>query len=98
MSLLESKIDTSRNDEKALELVNKESFVHDGRFSVSVRLSKLTNGLSNNLFSAQKRLMSLQKRATGDDALLEFIKVSFIEMQENAYIEKVRAVVSDNAV
>ena len=98
MSLLESKIDTLRNDKKALELVNKESFVHDGRFVVPVPLSKLTNGLSNNMFSVQKRLMSLQKRATGYDAVLEFIKVSFNEMQENGYIEKVQAVVSDNAV
>ena len=34
----------------------------------------------------------------GYDALLEFIKVSFIEMQENVYIEKVQAGVSDNPV
>ena len=42
--------------------------------------------------------MSLQKRAMGDDALLEFIKVSFIKIQENAYIEKMQAGVSDNPV
>ena len=42
--------------------------------------------------------MSLRKRAMGDDTLLEFIKVSFIELQKNAYIEKVQAGVSDNPV
>ena len=31
------------------------------------------------------------KKAMGDDALIEFIKASFIEMQENAYIEKVQS-------
>ena len=98
MSLSESKIDMSRNDKKALELVNKESFVHNVRFVVPVPLTRLTNDLPNNMFSAQKRLMSLRKRAMGDDALLEFIKVSFIEMQENAYIEKVQSGVSDNSV
>ena len=36
MFLSESKIDMSRNDKKARELVNKESFVHDGRFVVPV--------------------------------------------------------------
>ena len=98
VSLLESKIDMSHNNKKARELVNKESFVHDSRFVVPVPLSRLTNDLPNNMFSAKKRLMSLRKRAMGDDALLDFIKASFIEMQENAYIKKVQAGVSDNHV
>ena len=42
--------------------------------------------------------MSLRKRTMGDDVLLKLIKASFIEMQENAYIEKVKAGVSDNLV
>ena len=41
MSLSENKIDMSRNYKKALEFVNKESFVHDGRFVVPVPLSRL---------------------------------------------------------
>ena len=85
----------SRSDKKGLELVNKE---YNGRFVVPVPLSKVTNDLPNNVFSAQKRLMSLQKKAMGDDDLFEFIKAFFIEMQENAYIAKIQSGVYDNSV
>ena len=40
ISSSESKIKMSRSDKKALELVNKESFVRGGRFVVPVPLSK----------------------------------------------------------
>ena len=42
--------------------------------------------------------MSLRKKVIGDNALFEFIKTSFIEIQENAYIEKVPPSVCDNSV
>ena len=84
MSLSESKIEMSCSDKKGLKLVNKESLVCDGGFVVPVPLSKVINDLLNNVFSARKRLMRLRKKVIGDDALIEFIKGSFIEMQENA--------------
>ena len=51
MSLSKIKIDMSRNDKNAIELVDKESVVCDGRFVVPFLLSKVTNELPNNGFN-----------------------------------------------
>ena len=65
MSLSENKIEMSRSDKKGLKLVNKESFVCDGRFVVPVQLSKVTNDYLIMCFQRKKKVSEPSKKSYG---------------------------------
>ena len=90
VTLQNAKIDCSRSDKEARQLVESNVIVKDSRFEIPVPLKEGVEAFSNNLAVAQSRLEILRKKGMKDDDLGVFLTQSFRELQDSNYIELVK--------